>query len=95
MTKIHFKCVCTKFKCVCTKERKMTLNEAKTLRVGDYIHCVSKFNSDGTPMRARVTSIKTWKTRPDEILIGYKHGLYDFGKINETELSDFSVGYGS
>lgn len=73
----------------------MTLAEAKSLRNGDYIHSLTKTNADGTPMRARVTSVKTWKKSPERVLIGYKHGMYDFGKIDETELSDYGVGYGS
>ncbi len=73
----------------------MTLNEAKTLKNGDYIHHVTKKNHDGTPMRARVTSVKTWKTRPNEVLIGVKHGLYDYAKFSELELSEIELGYGS
>jgi hypothetical protein len=73
----------------------MTIHDAKSLKAGDYIHHLTKKNADKTPMRARVTSVKTWKTRPDEILIGYKHGMYDTGKINQNELSYFGIGYGS
>lgn len=72
----------------------MTLNEAKNLKPDDYIHVHDRHNSDGTPMRARITSTKTWKTRPSEILIGYKRGLYEYGKFDETELSRFHLGYG-
>lgn len=73
----------------------MTLEGAKTLRAGDYIHHTERFNADGTPMRARVTSIKTWKTRPDRIEVRYKRGLYEYGTITETDLAPFSIGYGS
>jgi len=73
----------------------ITLLEAKNLKSGDYIHHVSKTNADNTPMRAKVTSVKTWKTRPNEVVIGFKRGMYDYGKLNENELNDFAIGYGS
>ena len=71
----------------------MTLKQAKTLKQGDYIHSVSQKNADKTPMRAKITSIKLWKTRPDEIRINYKHGLYDYGFFDETELHLINLGY--
>lgn len=73
----------------------MTLSEAKSLKSGDYIHSITQKNADGTPMRARVTSVKTWKKRPGQVLIGYKHGMYDYGKLTEMDLPIFSIGYGS
>jgi hypothetical protein len=73
----------------------MDLSSAMALVQGAYIHHISKKNADGTPMRARVTLIKKWKTRPGSIEIHYKHGMYDFGTITETELSDYGIGYGS
>jgi hypothetical protein len=72
----------------------MNLQEAKNLAKGGYIHSTTKKNADGTPMRARITSIKTWKTRPNEIEIHYKHGMYDFGTIRQNELDGYSPGYG-
>lgn len=45
-------------------------------------------NADGTAGRVRITSIKRWKTRPDDYLIGWKHGMYEYGTIsprNEAE----------
>jgi len=73
----------------------MNLSEAFTLKQGDYIHHLTKTNADGTPMRARITSIKTWKTRPDQIEIRYKRGIYEYGRLREYELSEFGIGYGS
>ena len=73
----------------------MTIDEAKALQYHDYIHHVTRKNADGTPMRARVTSVKTWKTRPNEVRIGYKRGMYETGHIREYELSNYEVGYGS
>jgi hypothetical protein len=70
----------------------MTIEEAKNLKSGDIIHHVSKKNADGTPMRAQVTSIKTWKTRPDDILVSVKHGLYDYAKFNQNQLDQIDIG---
>ena len=72
----------------------MTLNEAKGLRAGDMVHHVSKKNADGTPMRARVTSVKTWKTRPNAIEVHVKHGMYDYATFGENELSQIERGDG-
>ena len=72
----------------------MTLTEAKTLKSGDYIHHVIKKNADGTPMRARVTSIKTWKRSPERIEVRCKHGLYDYATFNESELNQINIGDG-
>jgi len=72
----------------------MTIDQAKALRSGDYVHHVTKKNSDGTPMRAKVLSIKTWKTRPTEIIVSVKHGLYDFAKFSELELDQIEPGEG-
>lgn len=72
----------------------MNLTQAKQLRSGEMVHHVTKTNRDGTPMRARITSIKTWKTRPDEIRIRVKHGLYDYAEFNELELDQINPGDG-
>lgn len=73
----------------------MTLEQAKQLKYGNYIHHTIKMNADGTPMRAKVTSIKTWKTRPERIIVRYKRGLYEYGEIREYDLDMFAEGYGS
>ena len=73
----------------------MTLAQAKALTIGSMVHHISKKNADGTPMRARVTSVKTWKRSPNRVLIGLKHGLYDYAKFDETELDQLAIGYGS
>jgi hypothetical protein len=70
----------------------MNLQEAKALVKGDFVHHVSKKNADGSPMRARVLSVKTWKTRPDEILLSLKHGLRDYAKFSEKEICQIEKG---
>ena len=72
----------------------MNIEQAKNLKQGDYIHHVSKTNSDGSPMRARVTSVKTWKRSPDKVEVRYKRGLYEFGVFNERELDQIEPGEG-
>ena len=64
----------------------MTLEEAKTLKNGDMVHHVTKKNADGSPMRAKVTSVKTWKTRPNAVEVHVKHGMYDYATFGESEL---------
>ena len=72
----------------------MTLQEAKSLKGGDIVHHVWLKNADGTPMRAKVLSVKTWKTRPNEVLVSVKHGLWDFAKFREYELDLLRAGDG-
>ena len=72
----------------------MNIEQAKNLKQGEYIHHVSKTNADGTPMRARVTSVKTWKRSPDKVEVRYKRGLYEYGTFNERELDQIEPGYG-
>jgi hypothetical protein len=70
----------------------MNLAQAKRLRVGQTIYAKRKFNADGTAMRCRVNGkVQTWKTRPNEVKIPYKRGLYEYGYITERDLSDFTL----
>jgi hypothetical protein len=64
----------------------MTIQEAKSLERGTIVHHATKKNKDGTPMRARVTSVKIWKTRPDSVVVHVVHGLHDYATFNEKEL---------
>jgi len=69
----------------------MNLAEAKHLRTGQYIYSKTKRNSDGTAMRARVTSVKTWKTRPLEVEVHYKRGMYEYGTFKASELGEITT----
>ena len=69
----------------------MQLSEAKHLRVGQLIYSKTRYNSDGTAMKAKVTSVKTWKTRPAEVEVRYKRGMYEYGTINQNELTEFTL----
>lgn len=64
----------------------MDLQSAKLLKTGDTLITPQYSNADGTPQRWKVTSIKTWKTRPTEISIGLKRGLKEYAKINQNQL---------
>lgn len=64
----------------------MNIETAKGLKQGQMVYHTIKRNADGSPMRAKVTSVKTWKRSPDRVEIGLKHGLYDYAKFNETDI---------
>ncbi len=73
----------------------ITLLQAKTLTYGDMLHHVKNKNADGTPQRWRVNGKpKTWVTRPGEVRVPIKHGLYDFDYVTETDLALVSMGEG-
>jgi hypothetical protein len=69
----------------------MNLKQAKALKAYDIIYHISKQNADGTKMRARVTSVKKWKTRPDEVRVRVKHGLYDYAEFNELDIDQLTL----
>lgn len=68
----------------------MTLAEAKTLKKGDMVYHITHRQSTG-PWRARVTSVKTWKTRPNEVEVHLKHGLYQYPIIYTLDLPNFTI----
>ncbi len=58
----------------------------------DQFESVHYNNSDGTPSRWRRNgATKTWKTRPADFKIPVKHGLYDYGYIDQDNAADFKV----
>ena len=69
----------------------MTLQEALTLTKGTTVYSLVGKNADGTAMRMTVTSVKTWKTRPEKVQVTVKRGLYEFGMFDETILDKFST----
>lgn len=70
----------------------ITLSQAKNLGVGQVLYAVGRYNADGTAMRARVSGrVQTWKTRPSEVRIPYKRGLYEHGHLYASDLKDFSL----
>lgn len=57
----------------------ITLDEAKKLTYGDILI------EGATERRWKVNGkVKTWKTRPEEIKVPLKHGLYSFGYLTHN-----------
>ena len=74
----------------------LTLEQAKTLGWGDYVHTPAYSNADGSPQRWRVSGkVKIWKTRPNEVKVPIKHGMRDSSYITQNDLQEFEMGYGS
>ena len=69
----------------------MTLPEAKQLRQGQTVYHATKKNADGSPMRAKVTSVKTWKRSPERVVVSVKRGLYEYAKFDEQEIEVLTV----
>lgn len=70
----------------------MDLQTAKTLRQGQIIHPLDWkgniiTNADGkTPQNYRVTSVKTWKTRPNEVRVKACRGLRDYIELEASHI---------
>jgi len=65
----------------------ISLEAAKNLTHGEIIYHISHRNADQTPQRWRINGkVKTWRTRPQEISIPIKHGLYDYGYLTHNDL---------
>lgn len=70
----------------------VTLAQAKSLHQGTVLHFRHAYNADGTPQRWRVNGApKTWKTRPTDVRVPLKHGLYSFGYLDQNNLADFNI----
>ena len=70
----------------------ITLEQAKNLKYGQILHHAINENADGTPQRWRVNGKpKTWKTRPNEVKVPVKHGLYNYDYITENDLDIVSL----
>ena len=69
----------------------ITFEQAKSLRPGDEIWTIST----NPYKRNKVCRIKVngkpklWKTRPAEVRIPWKYGLYEYGYITQRDLDDF------
>lgn len=69
----------------------MTVQTARNLKSGTMVYHVTKKNADGSPMRAKVTSVKAWKTRPDMVELHVKHGMYDYAVFTENDLDQLTT----
>lgn len=71
----------------------LTLETARQLKSGDTLYCTyARAYRKGIPARVRVTSVKTWKTRPD-VVVAYKHGLRDHGTISGSDFENWTTDY--
>ena len=57
------------------KYARLSLDDMKQISQGDRIDFLSR---QGAIKQVTVTSIKTWKTRPNDIRLGLKYGLYEY-----------------
>ena len=55
----------------------LTFDECRALAHESHCHILDQ---QGKIAQVKITSVKTWKTRPNELLIGWKYGLYEYGK---------------
>lgn len=70
----------------------LTLERAKRLRYGQTLYHRIYRNADGSPQRWRVNGKpRTWVTRPDEVVIPVKRGLYEYAHVNEHDLDDYAL----
>lgn len=64
------------------KYKLLTFDEVKAIPQGARVDFWARQN---VVKQVRVTSIKTWKTRPGDIRLGLKYGLYEY---SYTEYAD-------
>lgn len=65
----------------------ITVEEAKGLKPGDILYHAVNRNADGTAQRWRVNGkVRTWKTRPNEVQVPVKHGMWICAHVDETNL---------
>jgi hypothetical protein len=72
----------------------MDITTAQTLARGQELHrgdCTRTVGPRGgvtvSQFRVRVTSLKKWVTRPGEVVVGVKYGLYVSGKLDARDLA--------
>lgn len=69
----------------------MTIDEAKQLKQGTWIYTSYGAQNRREPLRAKVTSVKTWKRTPGRIEVRVKYGLYGYWKLHPEHLSYWST----
>lgn len=70
----------------------VTVEELKKLEYGDILYDKVYTNADGTPQRWRVNGKpKIWKTRPNEVRVPVKRGLYQYGYIDQYNANAFTL----
>lgn len=67
--------------------------QAKNLAIGELLHHLILKDAKGDPVVVRVSGKpKTWKTRPGEVSIPVKYGLYKSLRLDEDSLSNWVRG---
>lgn len=70
----------------------ITLAQAKQLKPGTIIYHTIYKNADGTKQRYKVNGIpQVWKTRPFEVRVPLKHGLYHYCQLWHYDLNEFTL----
>ncbi len=70
----------------------ITIDQTKNLQYGQIIYYLGARNRDGSLARFRVNGkVQTWKTRPNDIRVPLRHGLYEFWALENHNLADFSL----
>lgn len=70
----------------------ITIDQAKTLKTGTVLYHSTNKNADGSPQRWKVNGKpKTWKTRPNDVKVPVKHGLYAYGYVTQDDLDLVSL----
>ena len=65
----------------------ITIDQAKALTTGTILYHITARNADGTAQRWRVSGRPiVWKTRPGDVRVPVKHGLYHYGEFWQYDL---------
>lgn len=62
--------------------RPMTLAEVQALPVGGHAEVIT---NDGKLRRVKITSVHLWKTRPNDVHVGVKYGMYEYAQFEAAE----------
>ncbi len=74
------------------KPKPLTLEQAKKLHYGQTVYLIGQWDASGEPSKCRVMGkVHTWKTRPSEVRVPVKRGMYDSGYIDHHNLSRFTL----
>lgn len=64
--------------------RSMTIAEAKVLAYGEHVWFRA---NDGQARRLKINGApKVWKTRPNDVSVPVKYGLYEYDRMNAQEV---------
>lgn len=70
----------------------VSLAQARRLRYNQVIYHRRLKNVDGSAQRFVVKGKpKTWKTRPKEVRVPLKRGMYEYGYLTENNLGEFTL----